>query len=54
VKEDTYFFAVDVFNSATSNWSLSQLSVGRAYLAAAATNNVAIFAGGQIADGGVL
>ena len=37
---------VDVYNCTTGAWSTAQLSVARAYLAAASVGNVALFAGG--------
>ncbi len=39
--------AVDVYNSATGEWSTARLSVAREALAATTVGNVAIFAGGQ-------
>ncbi len=45
---------VDVYNSATGAWSTAQLSVARGYLAAASVGNVALFAGGYGANGGLL
>jgi hypothetical protein len=45
---------VDVYNGATGAWSTAQLSVARYYLAAAAVGNVALFAGGCVANGGLL
>ena len=41
-----YFNAVDLYNSASGNWSTAQLSVARYFLAQTSVGNVAIFAGG--------
>ena len=43
---DTYFNAVDLYNSASGTCSTAQLSVARYDLAATSVGTVAIFAGG--------
>jgi hypothetical protein len=45
---------VDVYNGATGAWSTAQLSVARCGIAAASVGNVALFAGGSVAIGGLL
>ena len=42
---------VDVYNGTTGAWSTAQLSVARYLVAAASVGNLALFAGGWIADG---
>ncbi len=42
-----YTDAVDVYNSATGEWSTARLSFARESLAATTVGNVAIFAGGH-------
>jgi hypothetical protein len=43
--------AVDVFNRVTGMWSTAQLSMKRRAMGATSVGNVALFAGGGVADG---
>ena len=46
--------AVDIFNIVTRSWSTAQLSIPRFSLAAASVGNLAIFAGGQDKNAGIV
>jgi hypothetical protein len=43
--------AVDIFNSVTGMWSTAQLSLKRRAMGATSVGNIALFAGGGVADG---
>ncbi len=43
--------AVDIFNSVTGIWSTAQLSLKRRAMGATSVGNIALFAGGGVADG---
>ena len=43
--------AVDIFNSVTGIWSTAQLSLKRRSMGATSVGNIALFAGGGVADG---
>ena len=43
--------AVDIFNRVTGMWSTAQLSLKRRAMGATSVGNIALFAGGGVADG---